>query len=137
MGMWEDEMPRGMSRDEFYAALLDTVGQYAVDFVFEAKTPSGVRPIGVAIADFRFKGNGLEPHVFWFPWAEPRQILESVVNFLRDFGKQFKILLYIEARDSRFWEHVHNYKVMKKGCKVTDAYGPGEDAMLYYTPGPF
>ena len=138
MGMWEDELPRDLNRDQFYMTLVDIIGEYDMEFVFEVKGPNGKRPAGVLLADFRMKGNAIEPHVWWFPWASARNQLESSAHFLRDMGKRYKVLVYTETKDSVFWERIYRYKgLLKKGCKITDAFGSGEDSMLYYTPGPF
>ena len=136
-GLWTDMLPENASKDNFEDCVVDILSKVDLDWIFEVHTQDGMRPVGIVGADFRFEGHAIEPHVDWFPWATPRNKIESIVNFLTEIGKQYKIFVYSTAVDLPFWERIHKYKVLVKGCKITDCCGRGEDAMMYYTPGPF
>lgn len=134
MGTWNEIFPEGLQQDAFSEKVLELVASVDVDWLIE---DSKLRPIGVVLGNFRFGGHGVEPHVEWFDWATPRAKLEAVAHFLRQVGKTYKIFLYITEKDLKFWERVWSYRLLKKGCKISDCYGVGDHATMYYTAGPF
>lgn len=137
MGMWSDLFQENLNRGQFQNSVYELLGSCDMEWVLEVPAENGLRPVGIVVADFRFMGNGIEPHVDWFPWATARNRLEASLTYLKEVGKRYKVFIYATAPNQRFWEHVHRYNVLKKGCKITDCYGAGDDAMMYYTPGPF
>jgi len=137
MGTWNDLLTEGLSRETFRDAVINLVTQVQFDWILAVPLENGLRPVGMVFADPRFGGNGIEPHVEWFPWATPRNKLECSIQFLKQIGKDVKIVLYIREEDDKFWHRVWQYKVLKKACKIQDCYGSGEHAVMYYTSGPF
>lgn len=135
-GVWKEILVEGLSQQEFSETVTDMLGMVDHDWIVEIKTDKGLRPVGLITGDNRFMGHGIEPHVDWFPWATPRNKLECAIQFIKQTGKETKLFLYIRE-DLKFWERVWRYKVLKKGCKINDCYGSGEDAVMYYSPGPF
>ena len=134
MGVWADLFPENLSREEFRDKVWEILSMVDLEWMLEVKSENGLRPIGVVFAEYRFAGHGIEPHVEWFPWATPRNKLESAVAFLKEVGKQHKVFLYIRDEDLRLWEHVWSYKVLKKACNISDCYGRGVKATMFYTP---
>lgn len=137
LGTWHDLLNEGLSREVFREAVVELVSQVQFDWILAVPMETGLRPVGMVFADPRFGGNAIEPHVEWFPWATPRNKLECAIQFLKQIGKDVKIMLYIEEQDDTFWHRVWQYKVLKKACKIHDCYGRGKNAVMYYTPGPF
>jgi hypothetical protein len=137
MNGWTDILQHGLSREDFQERILTIVGGHDLDWIAEVHTDGGLRPVALFVADYRFGGYAVEPHVRWFPWASPRNKLEIGVKFMMEVGKMTKVFIYPPNSDGKLWERVWRYKVLKKGCKISDCYGKGEDAVMYYTPGPF
>jgi len=137
MDAWKDVMQSDLSRDAFQEVVLQYLGAVDMDWMVEIQSERGLRPIGVILAEYRMDGGAIEPHVMWFPWVTARNKLEACVRFFRETGKLMKVFIYIKAEDDALFERVWRYKVLKKGCKISDCYGKGEDAVMYYTPGPF
>lgn len=134
MGVWNELFSENMARDEFRDKLWEIVSAVDFDWILEVQHEGGLRPVGIVFAEYRFGGHGVEPHVEWFPWATPRNKLECSIKFLKDVGKQYKVFLYIRDEDLRLWEHVWNYRVLKKACTISDCYGSGVKATMFYTP---
>lgn len=109
-----------------------------LDWIVEAPTPDndGMRPVGLILAHACKDGRRIEPHIDWFPWASPRNKFEGIAAFLREVSRQYKILIYVEADQSKFWERLKNYRILVRGCRILDHYSRGEHAMFYYTVGP-
>lgn len=91
------------------------------------------KPVGLVLA--RLNDHRMEPHVWWFPWATPRNKLECAVKFLSSI--RFKSLVMIPAakEDWSFYEHLLRYGMMKVVGKVDDYFGEGEQAKLFQTRG--
>ena len=136
-GVWNDVLAEGLSQADFKNTVIEILGAVEFDWVFEVRTDKGLRPVGLVTAQSRFAGRAIKPHVDWFPWASPRNRLECGIQFVKEIGREVKIFLYIKEKDDKLWNRVWQYKVLKKGCKIHDCYASGEDAMMYYTPGPF
>lgn len=137
MDRWDDLLPPHLDKEQFQLTVMEHLGSHHFEWIIECKTSNGLRPVGLVYADFRFNGNGIEPHIHWFDWASPRNQLEGVLAFINDVGKHHKIFLYIPDDILGFFERVYKYKTLKKGCKISDCYGRGRHATMYYSPGPF
>lgn len=137
MDGWNDLLQSNLSRDDFQQAVFTILGHAQFDWIAEVPSATGLRPVGLFIGESRFGDNAVEAHVKWFPWATPRNKLEVGVAFMMEVGKQIKVFAYPSIEDALLWERVWRYKVLKKGCKISDCYGKGKDAFMYYTPGPF
>ena len=74
----------------------------------------------------------VEPHCIWFPWATPRNKLESAVHFLNEIRKEYLAMIFSEKEDSRFFTHICKYGILRRGCKVIGFY-EDSDAMLFYS----
>ena len=77
-----DAMPEGINQSEFVEQLMqfsNRSGLYIADDDNNSYK-NGIGPVGVCqIFDHGWK---VEPHVHFFPWATPRNILRSTVSFL-------------------------------------------------------
>ncbi len=135
MGLWDDHMPPDMSQPMFEARIIEMISVADFDWIVEARSGDGVRPVGLILAQAFLDGRRIEPHIDWFPWATPRNRFEGIAAYLREVGKRFKILIYIEEREQAFWERLKMYRLLRHGCKVIDHYGRGEHAYFFYTVG--
>lgn len=135
MGTYKEILPEHMNDDMFTETVLDVIESSDLAFMIDGPGEDGIRPIGIVLARIFAKGNAIEPHVDWFPWATGRNKMEGSATFLRQVKRQFKIFLFIDQPNLKFWERICQYRLLTKGCKVIDHYGPGEHAMMYYTTG--
>ena len=136
MGMWQDFLGE-LDQEEFRTQILRWMETVDLDWMLEAEHKGKVRPVGLVLGEFRIGGRGIEPHVDWFPWCTPRIRVEAAAHFLREIRKEYKVFVYSEPKDASFWMRLKKYRLIQSGCKIPDYFGPGEDAQMFYTQGPF
>lgn len=73
-------------------------------------------PIGMATVD-AFHGF-MWPDIIWFPWATPRQIVETSVYALQE-GMRDATLMFI-VDETRFASHMAKYGLLTRAGKLTD-----------------
>ena len=133
---WAGRMFEGMSQEQFNDDVISIVSAADVAHIIEAPCDRGMQPVGIVLGRVFGKGRCLEPHVDWFPWSTVRNRMEGAAHYLKHVGRSFKIFLFIDQENLKFWERIYDYRVIVRGCKVVDHYGPGEPAMMFYTLGP-
>lgn len=139
-----------LSQQDFEAAIHKVVsdnGWFAWTFIAEAGE-RGFLPIGVAFAWSR--GRVIEmAHVVWFPWASPRNIWESSLNFyetmrkavtdqmkeIDDPTRYFIVLEYARFEERRFFEKMCDRKVMRKVGHISGLY-PDQTCVMFQTLSP-
>jgi hypothetical protein len=131
MGMWREVMAGNLSREGFEEKMLEIMGAVPYDWILEAQSDNGLRPVGLILG--KQVGSGVEPFVEWFPWATARNQIEATAAYLKEVSKQLKIFVFAEESANRFWSHFVYYGLVRRGCKVIDYFSRGEHAMLYYT----
>lgn len=136
MDTWSGRIFDGLNADAFTEDVVSIVSSADVAHVIEAPSERGLQPVGIVLGRVFGKGRCLEPHVDWFPWATARNRMEASAHYLKHVGRQFKVFLFIEQEHLNFWERIYEYRVLTRGCKVLDYFGPGEHAMMFYTQGP-
>ena len=136
MDTWQGVIFDGLNDDAFREDVISIVS--AADYAWMVDVPSerGLQPGGIILGRAFGKGRCVEPHCDWFPWATPRNRMEGMAQFLKQVGKQLKIFAFIDQDNRPFYERIHEYRLLTRGCKVIDHYGPGEHAMMFYTMGP-
>jgi len=135
MDFWRDSVPSGLTREAFAEMVMETLGAFDIEWILEARLPSGPRPVGLVVGKFLNNGERvIEPHLEWFPWVTTRQKLETTAQFVREIGKKYKILVF--ARDTKLWDRLQRYRILKKASKIKAYFSSDEDAQLYYTAGP-
>lgn len=107
-----------------------------------------IKPIGFAVAWMR--GRVMEMGAFeWFPWASPRNILESSANFLdltrksvwdmeRDVGdplRYFTVLQFAHMKDNKFYTSLCKRGILRRVGHLTDFY-PEAPCVLFQTKSP-
>lgn len=134
MGAWADGINANLSQAAFAEKMIELIGMAAHDWMLEARNEGGMRPVGIILAS-NF-GRGIEPFVQWFPWATPRNKIETTAMFLREVSSRFKIFVCAEESALKFWGAFTSYGLIRRGCKVLDYFSKGEHAMMFYTVGP-
>ena len=135
MGAYADVLPEGLDDDMFTDTALDIIESADHGFIIEAPGDKGLQPVGIVLGTEFGKSRCLEPHVDWFPWATPRNKMEGAAAFLRQVKHRFKIFLFIDDDGLEFYDRISKFRLVTRGCKVIDHYGPGKHAMMYYTTG--
>ena len=131
MGMWREMMSGNLNREGFEERMLEIMGAVPYDWILEAQSGDGLRPVGLILG--KEVGNGVEPFVEWFPWATSRNQIEATAAYLKEVSKQLKIFVFAEESANRFWSHFVHYGLVRRGCKVIDYFSRGEHAMMFYT----
>lgn len=97
-------------------------------------------PIGVGIIWVRGRIIQNE-NLIWFPWATPRNILESCINYFDTFrnakekisGANYKILEFAMEQDVKFFDKLVQMGILEKVGKISGLYLDKQDCTLYTT----
>ena len=122
MGCFKGIEKRDLSAPEFLSEIVNhTLG------AIEIWTSVVDKPICMAVVQRALNLNEL--HVEWFPWATPRQKLESVVKFLHEYDSN----LVTSAKDEfvDFFNRVTRYGVLRKVGRIENMFEPGVDGTIY------
>ena len=71
------------------------------------------------------------PHVIWFDWASPRNIIESTVNFLKDLVKDGNVVIFSERKTMFFFSHMARYGILNRRGTLKNYFSDGGDAIIY------
>lgn len=136
MGAFREMTDTGLSQDAFMEVIMGALEDAEFDWMLEARGVEGPRPVGFILANPVAAGRGIEPFVFWFPWATTRNQLEGAAAFLKVVSKHLKIFVFAEGKSIKFCDKLIRHGFIRRGCKVIDYFSSGEHAMMYYTNGP-
>lgn len=136
MGAWEGQIYAGLDEELFTEDIICKIKNADFAWTVECTSERGLQPSGIIVGTSFGRGRCVEPHMDWFPWATPRNRLEGMACFLRTVGRQLKIFAFIDQENLPFYERIYEYRLLTRGCKVLDHYGPGEHAIMFYTMGP-
>ncbi len=127
--------PEGMSPQEFDGWVEATLQLASPGMAYVLTSPfdGDDRPVGLVVA-FE-KGHILEPHVWWFPWATPRNKIETSVKFLSSMRFTNVIAIFALKEDRKFYDHLLRYGMMHLVGTFKDWHGLGKDARVYQTRG--
>lgn len=75
----------------------------------------------------------MEPHVYWFPWATPRNRVEGATKFLNVMRKVWTILIYAEDKDHAFFKRIERYGVLRQVGKIHNYFESGGTASVFQT----
>lgn len=89
-----------------------------------AKTKEGKRPAGIVLMHQPDKRAAVlwMADVLWFPWATPRNKLESIVNFMNIMRKDWLVMEFAVPDEAAFFDHVCRYGVMRRAGTIFDLY---------------
>lgn len=118
----------------FKAAMTEMIASVDYDWIIECDRQPVALVLGASVA----AGRGVDLQVDWLPWATARQHLEGAASFIVHASKQLKLFIYADSRSEPLFARLATrYRMLRKGCRITNYYGGGEDAMFFYSPGPF
>jgi hypothetical protein len=133
-GSFEDS-PDGMTPaqfDEWALAHLEA-SQPSEAYVLTVPRDNEDRPVGLVIA-FQQR-HRIEPHVWWFAWATPRNKVECAVKFLSSMRFTNVVSIFALEEDRKFYDHLLRYGMMRPVGTFKDWHGLGKDARIYQTRG--
>ena len=133
-GAFNDVLLPDLPVQNFKEAVMDMMASVDLNWVVTI----GDDLVGLFMARIVGHGHAIEPQVDWMPWASKRQQLEATFAFLSMVSREWKVLVYSAEKDAPFYGRLATkYRILRKGCKIVNYFGGGDDAMLYYSPGPF
>lgn len=100
--------PRGL--DERILGLLGHIYSAGGEaFLLWALTERGQAPVGVVSVEYT--QDAAWPHVIWFPWASPRNKLETAMRFLVDMKKDVSVI--VRTEEDRLYKRLSAYGVLR------------------------
>lgn len=122
-----------MSPEVFETKFLESVLNFDVAWILTAPNQKGPEtPVGFMAAFVR--GQVMEPHVDWFPWATSRNKLETMLHFFNTFRHQFWIMAFVEMKDRPFFDKLKDYGVLWRVGPIFDSpMTQGKPAMMYHS----
>lgn len=131
---FDDFNPDGMTAEAFVEAFATYIAsRFQVAYTLIAKAPGkGTIPVGVVFGIIPLHG---KPVVWcgdftWFPWASPRNKLESTVHFMNQMRREWLVLGFADMGTVPFFEHVCRYGVLRRVGTVFDMLIEGPTAVF-------
>lgn len=133
-GMPEGLRPRGFDL-KFYeaAAFVEEI------YTLTARHDGGRRPVGLILARIAEEPDmapRIEPHLLWFPWATPRNKLETSVKWLAEMRLKYLVLIMTPLKDKIFFTHLCRHGVLRVIGKIHFLFGEDDDGMAYQSTRP-
>lgn len=126
-------IPPDLKGDEFGDALLEALSVVGQEAVLAFVNYGNSRR---AVALFTWTGDDrrIQPQVFWFPWASPRNKLEATLRFIDEARRGEKLVLwYVRERDEKFFRHLAFYGMMRFCGRVDSYFDDGKPALLFFS----
>lgn len=95
---------KGLSKEEFSRKAIEAIARWDDAIILEAG-----KPVGLAVVHL-LGLHGLV-NIFWFPWASPRNKLETTLKFILDHKRH--IHLMAASGEKRFFDHLYRYGVVR------------------------
>lgn len=104
--------------------------------VLEGETKMGRIPVGVVAVGHIVQPEETpraEPHVEWFPWASPRNKVETALRCILDLSKDHLVLTNVREGEDALMRHICRYGAMRCVGHVRSFYLAGENrrALLF------
>jgi hypothetical protein len=124
-------MPPDMEKDAFKQAVADYFQGFNVLYTLLARVRGEPAPVGIMAT--RDGGYRVEPYAVWFPWASPRNKLESLLNFFNKIRVTRLGILFIPEKEIRAFEVLSRYGVIQRRGTLSRFYEDGQFAAIYQT----
>ncbi len=128
-----------MDRDAFVDAIEAEiqVNYHGAWTLFADAPRRGVMPVGLVLGFYSHPNPAFAPFMIvgdmvWFPWASPRNRIESAVGFFRAIHAQVPMVEYARAQHRRFFEMIAKHGVMRRVGTSFNVY-PGEATAVFET----
>lgn len=127
--MFAGKLDEGLNPTEFRQMMLATLGG-----IFQSGGEAwmfyGQSSVPVGLVVGHISGNRMEPHVFWFPEATPRNRIECSLLWLKDMKSRYRLFIFVGQGDWKFFDHLCKYGVIRPVGKYRNFSDDG-DVMLY------
>lgn len=124
------EIPSDLDPFEFKSVFLGILGTYILGSGGEAWILEDKIPIGMVLGSLGGR-NHLEPHVFWFPEATPRNKIEFSVRWIVDVKKKYKLDIWVHEANWKFYHHLCKYGIVRPVGKRRKFFNDDTDAMYF------
>lgn len=113
-GFAPDAFAEGLSLEEFDKIAFKIVGNIDFPYLVEGHTDGGVIPVGLVAT--RIVNYHVEPHIFWFWWATPRNIYEATFKFFDKLAEDAPFVIAVEKDGPSFRvaEHLKRAGIMRR-----------------------
>ena len=132
-------MPEGLKPREFDVAFYKAAVQWEEIYALTVKHTNGRRPVGLMLARITEEIGmpaRMEPHLMWFPWATPRNKLETTVKWLAEMRLKHLVLIMAPLKEKVFFTHLCRHGVLRVIGKIHRLFGEDDDGMAYQTVRP-
>ena len=128
-----NDIPPGLSRDDFTRLISQLLGASTQSFVLEAWTERGYVPVGLVVT--MHNGWRMAPTFQWFrsPYVSKRNILETAIAFFNGVRKTHVAFMHIKDEDERFLRHISKYGVIRCIGRKFDYFRRDEHAWAFQT----
>ncbi len=141
-GMFEtvkEDFPEGLERDDFDQLM----GQYFGNAIAHNNTlitlkanaalkrGGDVNMVPIGLVYLSIFQSVAHPHVFWMPWARPRNKMEASVKFLADLKKEHPVMVVVGDETLNWFKHLSKYGVLRRVGNLKNFFGKEKDAALF------
>ncbi len=132
------DIQEGMDGIGFRSALLEHYDRMGGEMWIlaapnDVSSAEGAKPVG--LIQGQVTAHVVEPHVYWFPWATPRNKVETILKYLAGMRFRAVVLVHASETDAVFFDHIAAYQVLRRIGTIHNYYGMMENAVLYQTKG--
>jgi hypothetical protein len=129
-------LPKDLTADAFRPAFENAiVGRFDALWTFLAETKKGFVPVGLAL--------GFWPHpevqrfmvidaLVWFPWASPRNRVESATNFVSKTRSELALMAFVRQENKEFLEVLARHGIVRR-VGTSHVVFAGEPATVWET----
>lgn len=128
-----------MTADAFREAFeTNLIGKFHGAWTLFAEVPNrGEMPVGAVLGFWPHPDAERMPFMIvgemvWFPWATPRNCVETAVHFFNVIRRDIPMVEYAASEDKRFFEMIAKHGVMRRVGTSYNVYA-GEPAAVFET----
>jgi len=105
--------------ETFTQQLDEYLALHDIAFIVSAKTKKGHIPVGLVV------GKYMGPILYlgdttWFPWASPRNKMETITHLLNDLRRQYIVMFFCHITDKDFYVNIAKTGVIRRVGTIHD-----------------
>jgi len=121
----------GLDQEGFKSGLERVLATFNTHYLMLARSEGEPRPVGmIGAIDGGYR---IEPHALWFPWATPRNKLESWLNFLNKIRVTRLAIVYVPEKEISIYQHLERYGVIQRRGTISRFFEDGQFAAIFQT----
>lgn len=115
----------------------ELVQNYDEAWILTAFNQKKIRPVGLVLAFSSHWNPTFSPFmivadIIWFPWATPRNKIETTVKFFSEIRKEIQMVEYAKRDQQKFFDMVCAHGVMRRAGTSYVVY-PDQPTAIYET----